>query len=93
MYIVLVVTLAFQRSHTYVNIKVHLSHCPPSKMYLSEKLTTSSFYFHSTRGEMTDSMDLYIVGFAPIYRCLDFCYSKVNESVCTCEYMAGLILN
>ena len=26
------------------------------------------------------------------YRCLDFCYPKVNESVCTYEYMAGLII-
>ena len=33
------------------------------------------------------------MGVAPIYRCLDFCYSKVNESVCTSyEYMAGLII-
>ena len=36
---------------------------------------------------------MYIVRFAPIYRCLDFCYPKVNESVCTYdEYMAGLII-
>ena len=26
------------------------------------------------------------------YRCLDFCYSKINESVCTYEYMAELII-
>ena len=34
---------------------------------------------------------MYIVGFAPI-DVLIFCYPKVNESVCTYEYMAGLII-